>query len=217
MNRRLFRVMLVRAHPERAALDEDHVGPISSNRHARAGLSLSFYLRHRRDAPFDGPICSRHGRDRVRKITAQPQGLCSSSQSLDLNAVMPPNSVGRVAAHHDAPLPSMACREAHRPKKWTQYRSRGYPRRVYSVETATIRFHGELKVLPFCESSGAALHHRIRMCHQLGRRLVLRSVLTRRQDPKWSGTQYLMHGSPKRFVPTFAPHRAARRKIPIPR
>ena len=45
----------------------------------------------------------------------------------------------------------------------------------------------------------------------------VRSVLTRHQDPKWSGIQDSMHGSPKRLAPTFAPHRAARRRIPIPR
>jgi hypothetical protein len=45
----------------------------------------------------------------------------------------------------------------------------------------------------------------------------VRSVPTRHQDPKWSGVQDPMHGSPKRPAPTFAPHRAARRRIPIPR
>jgi ribonuclease BN (tRNA processing enzyme) len=50
----------------------------------------------------------------------------------------------------------------------------------------------------------------------INRQPFVRSVLTRRQDPKWSGVQDPMHGSPKRLAPIFAPHRAARRRIPIP-
>src|SRR5580704_5820132 len=42
----------------------------------------------------------------------------------------------------------------------------------------------------------------------------VRSVLTKHQDPKWSFVQDPMHGSPRRLAPIFAPHRAARRRIP---
>ena len=59
--------------------------------------------------------------------------------------------------------------------------------------------------------------HRTSVGNKHAEQPFVRSVLTRHQDPKWSGVQDPMHGFPKRLVPTFAPHRAARRRIPIPR
>src|ERR1700747_987768 len=59
--------------------------------------------------------------------------------------------------------------------------------------------------------------HRTTASNKHAEQPFVRSVLTRHQDPKWNGVQDPIHGSPKRLAPTFAPHRAARRRIPIPR
>ncbi len=83
---RLFRIVLVRAHSERPAWNEHHVGAIAYNRQGRVGLSSSFGLRHRRGTPFDIVQYPQGVAGCVRKIIVQPQGLCSSSQSY-LNAV----------------------------------------------------------------------------------------------------------------------------------
>jgi hypothetical protein len=47
--------------------------------------------------------------------------------------------------------------------------------------------------------------------------LYVRHFATTRRDPGWSGARDPMHASPKRLARTFAPHRVAGRRIPIPR
>jgi hypothetical protein len=58
-------------------------------------------------------------------------------------------------------------------------------------------------------------NHRTTAGNEHAEQPFIRSVSTTHQDPKWNGVQDPMHGAPKRLAPIFAPHRAARRRIPI--
>jgi hypothetical protein len=54
-------------------------------------------------------------------------------------------------------------------------------------------------------------------CDENAEKSHVRSVLTRHRDPKWSGVRDPMHACPKRLARSSAPHRGAKRRIPIPR
>jgi hypothetical protein len=55
----------------------------------------------------------------------------------------------------------------------------------------------------------------IRVRHE--KSCAIRFFATKCRDPGWSGARDPMHASPKRLARTFAPHRAAGKRIPIPR